>query len=222
LSDPCNREVTLRADSTIDVVRLVTKRLGRSTDQKKWFYIQPVYRYPTREINQIGAEWLDGDLAGVLDVSMALLDALDIRAVLQISNIRIPVLIARMYDVPLAWFEKAEIEKLLNTEHVWLSELARIQEAEQLEAAMPRMPEAIRPELQKMLRLMGACRGQRCVLAPLYYAKMRYYDGLFFQLFTGNTPLASGGHFVDGDISAAGFALYTDALLEARNEGNRP
>jgi len=219
LSDPQNREVTLRADSTIDVVRLVTKRLGRSTKQTKWFYIQPVYRYPTKEINQIGAEWLGGTLADVLDVTMDLFEALEVDPVLQISNIRIPVLIATEFGVPLAWFEKMALEKLLGTEHAWLGELARVQQMEQLEEVMTKVPEALRPELAKMGELMRACRCRQCVLAPLYYAQMRYYDGLFFQCFTDNTPLASGGHFINDDISAAGFALYTDALIEARTKG---
>ncbi|WP_456451432.1 ATP phosphoribosyltransferase regulatory subunit [Hydrogenimonas sp.] len=219
LADPQNRELTLRADSTIDVVRLVTKRLGRSTKQTKWFYIQPVYRYPTREINQIGAEWLGGDLADVLEVTMELFEALGVEPVLQISNIQIPVLISFEFGVPLEWFASMQLEKLLNTEHAWLGELARVQHVEQLETVMDKVPEVLRPELAKMKELMNACRCGQCVLAPLYYAKMRYYDGLFFQCFKHNTPLASGGHFINDDISAAGFALYTDALIEARMEG---
>ncbi|WP_456449532.1 ATP phosphoribosyltransferase regulatory subunit [Hydrogenimonas sp.] len=220
LSDPQNREVTLRADSTIDVVRLVTKRLGRSTSQKKWFYIQPVYRYPTREINQIGAEWLGGDLADVLDVTMSLFEAFGVDPILQISNIRIPVIISEEFGVPLAWFASMQLEKLLGTEHAWLGELARVQHMEQLDAVLSRVPEVLRPELEAMKELMEACRCEQCVLAPLYYARMRYYDGLFFQCFRDNTPLASGGHFINDDISAAGFALYTDALIEARTKGN--
>jgi ATP phosphoribosyltransferase regulatory subunit HisZ len=220
LSDPQNRELTLRADSTIDVVRLVTKRLGRSTRQTKWFYIQPVYRYPTREINQIGAEWLGGSLADVLEVATDLFEALGVSPILQISNIQIPVLISFEFGVPLEWFASMQLEKLLNTEYEWLGELARVQHMEQLDDVMDRVPEVLRPELAKMGELMAACRCNQCVLAPLYYAKMRYYDGLFFRCFTDNTPLASGGHFVNDDISAAGFALYTDALIEARNEGN--
>ncbi|WP_201352362.1 ATP phosphoribosyltransferase regulatory subunit [Hydrogenimonas urashimensis] len=219
-SDPQNREVTLRADSTIDVVRLVTKRLGRSTRQKKWFYIQPVYRYPTLEINQIGAEWLDGRLADVLDVTMSLFEALEVDPILQISNIQIPVIISFEFDIPLEWFASMQLEKLLGTQYAWLGDLARVQHLEQLDAVMPRVPEILRPELEKMKELMEACRCKQCVLAPLYYAKMRYYDGLFFQCFTGNSPLASGGHFINDDISAAGFALYTDALIEVRTKGN--
>ena len=58
-SDRDNHIISLRADSTEDVVRIITKRLGRSVAQKKWFYIQPVYKFPSREFNQIGAEELE-------------------------------------------------------------------------------------------------------------------------------------------------------------------
>ena len=90
---------------------------------------------------------------------------------------------------------------------------------EQLEAVIKKVPQMLRPELEKMGELMGRCRGDKCLLAPLYYAKMRYYDGLFFRSFIDNTPLASGGHFVNDEITAAGFALYTDALIEAQLKG---
>ncbi|NPA29577.1 MAG: ATP phosphoribosyltransferase regulatory subunit [Epsilonproteobacteria bacterium] len=219
LADPQNRELTLRADSTIDVVRLVTKRLGRSVDQKKWFYIQPVYRYPTEEINQIGAEWLGGELADVLGVMSDLLEALETEPVYQISNIRIPRLISEHFNVPLTRFEKMDVAAFLDADLPWLAELARVQSPEDLEKALPNMPDVLQAELARMKELADACRCARCVLAPLYYAKMRYYDGLFFRCFAGNTPLASGGHFVDDDISAAGFALYTDALIEIRQKG---
>ncbi len=219
LSDPMNRELTLRADSTIDVVRLVTKRLGRSTAQKRWFYIQPVYRYPTQEINQIGAECIDGTLAQMLDLTMDLLETLEVDTVLQISNIQIPVLISTEFGVPLEWFASMQIEKLLGTEYAWLGRLAKVQHFEQLDAAISEVPQLLRPELEKMKELVQSCHAHRCVLAPLYYAKMRYYDSLFFRCFADNTPLASGGHFVNDDITAAGFALYTDALIEAKTKG---
>ena len=44
-SDVQNNQVSLRADSTLDVVRIITKRLGRTTTHKKWFYVQPVFSY---------------------------------------------------------------------------------------------------------------------------------------------------------------------------------
>ena len=43
INDGENNSITLRADSTLDVVRLITKRLGRTTMHKKWFYIQPIF-----------------------------------------------------------------------------------------------------------------------------------------------------------------------------------
>ena len=49
LFDEENHPVALRADSTLDIVRIVLRRLSRSTDHKKWFYIQPVFSYPTNE-----------------------------------------------------------------------------------------------------------------------------------------------------------------------------
>ena len=52
--DEQNNQIVLRADSTLDVVRIITKRLGRTTSHKKWFYNQLVYSYPTYEYNQIG------------------------------------------------------------------------------------------------------------------------------------------------------------------------
>ncbi|WP_457599034.1 ATP phosphoribosyltransferase regulatory subunit [Hydrogenimonas sp.] len=219
LSDPMNREVTLRADSTIDVVRLVTKRLGRSTGQKRWFYIQPVYRYPTEEIHQIGAECIDGTLTEMLGVTMDLFDALEVEPVLQISNIQIPVLISLEFGIPLEWFASMQVEKLLGTEYEWLGKLVKVQHLHELDSVIAEVPQLLRPELEKMRDLVETCRSRQCVLAPLYYAKMRYYDGLFFQCFKGNTPLASGGHFINDDITAAGFALYTDALIEAKTKG---
>ena len=58
ISDIQNNALSLRADSTIDVVRIIEKRLGSNTDQKKWFYIQPVFRYPTEEQYQVGVEFI--------------------------------------------------------------------------------------------------------------------------------------------------------------------
>ncbi|MFG5109215.1 ATP phosphoribosyltransferase regulatory subunit, partial [Campylobacter lari] len=59
LSSENNQQISLRYDSTIDTIRIITKRLMRSTGAKKWFYIQPVFSYPSNEIHQIGAECLE-------------------------------------------------------------------------------------------------------------------------------------------------------------------
>jgi len=90
LNDAENNEVTLRADSTADVVRIVTKRLGRSTESKKWFYNQPIVTFPTTEQYQIGAEIIDGNFENIVSTAIALLNEIDIEPVIQIANIRIP------------------------------------------------------------------------------------------------------------------------------------
>jgi len=89
LNDEENHEVTLRADSTADVVRIVTKRLGRSTESKKWFYVQPTVTFPTKEQYQIGAEVIDGSFEEVAKTAVMLLAEMDAKPVMQIANIRI-------------------------------------------------------------------------------------------------------------------------------------
>ncbi|HHH73010.1 MAG TPA: ATP phosphoribosyltransferase regulatory subunit, partial [Sulfuricurvum sp.] len=55
----------------------------------------------------------------------------------------------------------------------------------------------------------------RTVIAPLYYAKMLYYDELFFRVIEHNEVFARGGRYQNEDVTSSGFAIYTDALLEA-------
>ncbi len=80
LNDEENHEVTLRADSTADVVRIVTKRLGRSTESKKWFYIQPTVSFPTKEQYQIGAEMIDGSFKEIVKTTTTLLSQIGAQA----------------------------------------------------------------------------------------------------------------------------------------------
>ncbi len=77
LNDGDNYEVTLRADSTADVVRIVTKRLGRSSASQRWFYIQPTVSFPTIEQYQIGAEIIGGEFAQVAQTVAVLIKKLN-------------------------------------------------------------------------------------------------------------------------------------------------
>ena len=59
-----NHQIALRHDSTIDTMRLLAPHLRDGTFGKRWFYIQPIFVYPTTEIHQIGVENLEkNDLA---------------------------------------------------------------------------------------------------------------------------------------------------------------
>jgi ATP phosphoribosyltransferase regulatory subunit HisZ len=87
-TDSENRTLALRGDSSIDIIRIVLKRL--KSEARKWFYIQPVFRAPSTEINQIGAEWLEGKLKDVLNTNINILKRLGKNYPLVISHIQIP------------------------------------------------------------------------------------------------------------------------------------
>ncbi|WP_457607128.1 ATP phosphoribosyltransferase regulatory subunit [Nitratifractor sp.] len=213
LNDAANHQVSLRADSTADVVRIATKRLARSDGSKKWFYIQPVYSYPTREQYQIGGEDLEGDFVTVASDAAALLDRLGIRPTLQIANIAIPRILSERYGVSLEEVKSMRIEGILSAGHPWLERLVRIHSLEDLED-LSDFPEEIARELEA---IREAARGLdyagETVVSPLYYAKLRYYDALIFRIFEGDTLYATGGTYRIEGMQASGFAVITDACI---------
>ncbi len=216
LGDRANHEMSLRADTTIDVVRIISKRLGRNTEHRKWFYIQPVYRYPSNEQYQVGAEVIgEADLSIALRQSVAIFGRLDIAPLLQLSNINIPRKLSDMLDIPLDDFRHIRIEKLLALEIDWLTKLVYLHDVAEIDAVMDAVPETIREELRKIRELAEAVPYARTAVAPLYYAKMLYYDELYFRVIEGNEVFASGGRYQNEEVTSVGFALYTDALLEA-------
>ncbi len=214
-SDRQNHIISLRADSTLDIVRIITKRLGKSSDQKKWFYIQPVYKFPSLEVNQIGAEEIENsDLSLSINDSAKVLNALDLKPLLQISNINIPRLITKELNLSLELFKNANLEEILNLNIPWLSQLAYLQNISQIDALIEEVPEVLKAELLKIKSLSEAINYPDIVIAPLYYAKMQYYDNLFFRYIQNNETLGMGGNYNHRDLNATGFALYTDKLIE--------
>ncbi len=220
LNDETNHKVTLRADSTADVVRIATKRLGRSIESKKWFYIQPIVSFPTVEQYQIGAEVMGGKFEEVIDTAVRLLDKLEIEAILQISNIRIPYLLNEKYGVSLEWLKFTNIEKILNIDLPWIDKLVRIHCVEDLDDLSP-FPDDIARELMRIKEATEEIEYPNIVISPLYYAKMRYYDSLTFKMFEGNELLARGGIYAIDGIEASGFALYTDECISQKMNRSR-
>ena len=212
LNDAMNHEVTLRADSTVDVVRIVTKRLGRSMESRKWFYIQPTVTFPTREQYQVGAEVIDGTFAEVANTTVRILSALSIRPILQLANIRIPHLLNEKYGISLDMLRSTNIEQILKADLPWIDQLVRLHSVEEL-SDLSAFPEDIARELEKIGEAASEIEYERVVVSPLYYAKMRYYESLTFKMFEGNTLLAMGGTYVVDGTEAAGFALYTDECI---------
>ncbi len=214
VSDESNHELTLRADSTIDVVRIVTKRLGKTTNHKKWFYIQPVITYPSRESHQVGAEILDGRLEGVLQNSIDLFGRIGIEPLIQVSNIQIPKLLNEQYGIDLGMLKSMEVQNLLGLGYEWIKELLAMQTLRDLEMTLPKVPEDIASELRKLQESVNSIDYDNLVLSPLYYAKMQYYEGLTFRAFTANSIIARGGEYKDENIKAAGFTINTDEILK--------
>lgn len=218
VNDEKNNSISLRADSTIDVVRIIEKRLGRNTEHKKWFYIQPVFRYPTDEQFQIGVEFMDeGKLSSVLNIAIDIFDKLEVRPLIQISNMMIPKLLVEMFEeLTLDDFRHLNIEKFLNLKVEWVEKLVYLQHPEQVNELLEIVPDIIKTELIKMKNLCDASSCKKSVLAPMYYAKMLYYDELFFRVIDKNEVYARGGRYKSSELNSVGFAIYTDVLIETK------
>lgn len=212
LNDAENNEVTLRADSAADVVRIVTKRLGRSTESKKWFYIQPTVTFPTHEQYQIGAEIIDGSFEEIAKTATMLLDEIGVQPVMQIANIRIPHLLNEQYGLSLQVLKSMNIEQVMGADLPWIEKLVRINSVEDLND-LSIFPDDIKEELEKIKSAAENIAYTHMVISPLFYAKMRYYDSLTFRMFEGNSLLAMGGIYTVNSVEAAGFALYTDECI---------
>ncbi|HEY9128639.1 MAG TPA: ATP phosphoribosyltransferase regulatory subunit [Sulfurovum sp.] len=218
LNDEENHEVTLRADSTADVVRIVTKRLGRSTESKKWFYIQPTVTFPTKEQYQIGAEVIGGRFEQIVETTTSLLAQIGAEPIMQIANIRIPHLLNEKYGVSLDVLKSMNIEKIMEADLTWIEQLISINSVGDLND-LSVFPDDIKSELERIKETVGNVAYNNMVISPLFYAKMRYYDSLTFRMFEGNSLLAMGGIYTIDGVEAAGFALYTDECIS--NKMNR-
>ena len=214
-SDEYNHTLSLRFDSTLDVVRLITKRLGRSTENKKWFYIQPIFQYPSIQKYQVGAELIENsNLFFSINDSIKIFQKLNLLPILQISNINIPKLIAKELNISIELFKNANLEEILNINLPWLNKLVYLRELSQIDDIIMDVPNSIKQELEQIKTLAKQIKYDNLVISPLYYAKMRYYDNLFFRFFKQNSTLGMGGNYQYQNMNSSGFALYIDELIE--------
>jgi len=214
-SDEQNEQVSLRADSTLDVVRIITKRLGRTTTHKKWFYVQPIFTYPSKEEYQIGCEWIDHDnIADIINLTANILTALKIKPILQISNINIPKLVASELNINIDLFKNGEIATLFKLNCEWLNKLIKVKDIASLENVISIVPASVKIELEKLLLTAKEVNYGNIIIAPLYYGSLRYYDGIYYRVINENLTLCNGGMYSSEGISSLGFALYTDNLLK--------
>jgi len=214
-SDNSNNQVALRADSTLDVARIITKRLGRTTKHKKWFYIQPVFSYPSNEHYQIGVEWLEyEDVADMINLTSEVLKLIKLEPLIQISNINIPKLVSKELDIELDIFKDGQISKLFDLKIQWLDKLLYASKKEDLEDLLPSLPKNIQQEVNKLIEIANNINHKNITLSPLYYTAMKYYDDLYYRVIEDNFTIAKGGRYKSEGVSSLGFALFTDNLLK--------
>ena len=214
-SDEQNEQVSLRADSTLDVVRIITKRLGRTTTHKKWFYVQPIFSYPPKEEYQIGCEWIDHDnISDIMNLTADILKALNIKPIFQISNINIPKLVANELNIDLELFKNGEIATLFKLNCEWLNKLIKVKDIKSLEDVISIIPNSIKIELEKLLQKAKEVDYSNIIIAPLYYGSLRYYDGIYYRVINDNLTICKGGMYSSEGMNSLGFALYTDNLLK--------
>lgn len=212
LSDPTNHELALRADSTVDVVRIVRKRL-KDDKLRRLFYVQPTLKYPSDEFYQIGAELIgEKNLPLAIKIAQEFFKEFDLVPALQLSNIEIPKKICEILNLPLEIFEKGKIETLLEQNLPWLDATARATSLKDVQALRTQVPEELVPCLDEILSL-GVDYERICV-SLLYYSKMRYYDALFFRFLDAGAVYCNGGNYEIDGLKSSGFALLVDALIE--------
>lgn len=213
-SDIHNNRVSLRADSAQDVVRLITKRLGRSTEHKKWFYVQPVFKYPTIEKHQIGAEWIESEnISEAANLCCSLLERFEDGFCIQLGNIKIPKLISNETGIPMEQFTAHNIEALSTHKIEWLQELLKVSGPDELPVLFNNVPESLRVELKKLYDTAKLIDSKSVIVTPIYHTELEYYDELFFRCIRKNRLLAMGGSYQADESRASGFAIYTDELI---------
>ncbi|NLO17617.1 MAG: ATP phosphoribosyltransferase regulatory subunit [Arcobacter butzleri] len=214
--DEENNELALRADSSLDVVRIITKRLGRTTSHKKWFYIQPVFNYPSSEYYQIGCEWIEhDDISDIIALSLDMIQDLKLEATLQLSNINIPQLIAQDFNIDIDLFKNADYAKIEAYGIDWLNKLLQINTKDDIsDEVLDMMPQNIKEELIKLKNVSMFFMYDKIVLSPLYYTSIKYYDDIYYRVIYDNLVLMIGGSYKSEEIDSLGFALYTDNVMK--------
>lgn len=211
-SDPQNNEIALRADSTVDVVRIVRRRL-KNENLKRWFYMQPIFKYPSKEFYQIGAEMIDErNLALAIKIALEIFSEFGLKPVLQLSNIEIPKLICQILGISIDVFEKGAIEVLLQKDIKWLNDITKAITLQDLRALKNSVPSELKDAINDIENLGISYENVRISL--LYYSKMRYYDELFFRFLDANSILCSGGNYKIDGTNSSGFAVMVDAMIE--------
>lgn len=214
-----NKQMILRNDNTIDVIKIINRHLKISN--KKWFYIQPAFLYPSTQINQIGAECIGKgaeNIANILSVAVSIFLALKLKPILQIANMNIPKLCAEESGLNMEVFSQMQVQKILGS-NSYLREMLYIQDKNSLKSYIKQAPNFLKNELQELLDSVSFCseyekNGGNIIFSPLYCPKMGYYESLFFRAFSDNKVFLRGGKYTIDGIYSCGFAIYTNEVVD--------
>lgn len=213
LSSQNNHQISLRYDSTIDTIRTITKRLERATSHKKWFYIQPVFSYPTNEIYQIGAESIyDDNLHTMISVGLEILSSCDIKATLQFSNVKILALVLAEIGIDKDTYKALSMRELAQKAR-FVEELSRLNTLQDLDSFLPYSPMFLRFELERLSHKAHACEYEQVLISPLEPPLVDYYDDVVFRVFSENDTLMLGGKYNIQECLCCGFGIYTDSVI---------
>ena len=213
--DQKNHSLALRADSTLDVVRIITKRLGRTTKHKKWFYIQPVFTYASNEDYQIGCEWINHDnMIDILNLTTSVIKLLQVEPILQLANINIPKIVVDELNIDISLFKNGEIAKLFELNCTWLNSLIKVKTINDIKELLPNVPNKLAQELEILLDIANKIEYKNFIISPLYYSSLKYYNGIYYRVIQDNLTICRGGRYDYLGNSSLGFAFYTDNLLK--------
>ncbi|MCI5968358.1 ATP phosphoribosyltransferase regulatory subunit [Helicobacter sp.] len=217
-----NHQIALRNDSTIDTIRLLAPHLRENTKNKRWFYIQPIFIYPTTEIHQIGVENLENcNIAPFITMSLEILDSnflanTPLKPHLQLANVRIPQICAEIFKIPLIAFKNIDVEAITKANPI-MQELLCVHNQQSLQEFLQRnstLERNLKYALEQLLGLAKEIPYANCTISPLYCAPMHYYTGLFFRFFAENSTLILGGEYTILEQNACGFGIYTDDFIQ--------
>jgi len=221
--DKDNRDICLRCDSTLDVARLVTKRLGRSTTHKKWFYSQSVFSHPSNEFYQIGCEWLDcKEHQPVLNILIEILNLLNSKiqnsqeSILLVTNTKISSKVKQLLGYDESIKLESNIDTLFNMNKKWLDALIQIQNINDIDKSIDIMPQELKSDLEHLKQIIIDCKldTTSLVISPLYEVSANYYDGVCYSVFNGNDILISGGEYKSNGFASIGFGVLIDNILK--------
>jgi len=205
INNEANDSVVLRNDTSLDVVRLLSKRV--STDLKRWFYIEPIFRYPTTELYQIGAEILDTkDIVEAINIAKDILNQFGLSYHIEIANVNIPKLISKELNINISLINDKNFLYIKSLNIDWLTNLLEASKFQDIN--MEIMPMYIVEEVAKFSSF------ENSFISPLFHSNLLYYQDLVFRFFVDNETIATGGRYLSNDREIVGFALFLDNIIQ--------